>query len=66
MSRTIFELQTTNWINQTQIASTEIANTVELLRQNGVRHIGYYPDDFVHQHPNIDVIKPAFSVDDSR
>lgn len=66
LSRTIFELQTTNWINQTQIASTEIANTVELLRQNGVRHIGYYPDDFVHQHPNIDVIKPAFSVDDSR
>lgn len=66
LSRTIFELQTTNWINQTQIASTEIANTVELLRQNGVRHIGYYPDDFVHQHPSIEVIKPAFSVDERR
>lgn len=61
LSRTIFELQATNWLTQTPIPTEELANTVNLLKQYGVKHIGYYPDDFIQEHPDIEKLKPAFS-----
>lgn len=61
LSRTIFELQATNWLTQTRIPTAELVDTVELLKQHGVKHIGYYPDDFVHEHPDISMLSPAFS-----
>lgn len=61
LSRTIFELQTTNWLTQTPIPTEELANTIKLLKQYGVKHIGYYPDDFIQEHPDISKLKHAFA-----
>lgn len=58
----VFELQTQDWRTQTPIPSEEIAGWVRLLKEEGIRHIGYYPDDFLQNHPEIDVIRPHFSI----
>lgn len=58
----VFELQTQDWRTQTPIPSVEIAEWIRLLREEGIKHIGYYPDDFIQSHPEISVIKPAFSI----
>lgn len=58
----VFELQTQDWRTQTPIPSAEIAEWVRLLREEGIKHIGYYPDDFIQNHPEISVIKPVFSI----
>ncbi|WP_252109263.1 MULTISPECIES: poly-beta-1,6-N-acetyl-D-glucosamine N-deacetylase PgaB [unclassified Halomonas] len=57
----VFELQTQDWRTQTPIPSEEIAEWIRILREEGIQHIGYYPDDFHENHPNIDVIRPYFS-----
>ncbi|OTG90307.1 poly-beta-1,6-N-acetyl-D-glucosamine N-deacetylase PgaB [Acinetobacter sp. ANC 3813] len=61
LSRTIFELQVTDWHHQTQISDAELQDTISLLKQHGVRHIGYYPDDFVQNHPSAQQLKTAFA-----
>jgi poly-beta-1,6-N-acetyl-D-glucosamine N-deacetylase PgaB len=61
LSRTIFELQVTDWHHQKQISDEELQDTITLLKQHGVRHIGYYPDDFVQNHPNAQQLKTAFA-----
>lgn len=63
LSRTIFELQATDWRTNQKIASSELVDTIQLLQQHGVKHIGYYPDDFVQSHPDAAQIKPAFQLD---
>ncbi|WGI23827.1 poly-beta-1,6-N-acetyl-D-glucosamine N-deacetylase PgaB [Halomonas alkaliantarctica] len=57
----VFELQTQNWNTQTPIPSKEIAEWVRILREEGIKHIGYYPDNFIENHPDINVMRPVFS-----
>lgn len=61
LDRTIFELQTINWKDNSKISSQEIAETMHFLEQQGVKHLGYYPDDFVEQHPHASMLKSVFS-----
>ena len=63
LDRTIFELQAINWKNNQKISSSELAETMQLLKQHGVKHFGYYPDDFVQQHPHAAALNPVFSPD---
>lgn len=58
----VFELQTQDWRTQTPIPSEELARWVRLLREEGIQHIGYYPDDFIQNHPDLSVLRPAFSI----
>lgn len=58
----VFELQTQDWRTQTPVSSEELARWVRLLREEGIQHIGYYPDDFLQNHPNLSVLRPAFSI----
>ncbi|WP_422102192.1 poly-beta-1,6-N-acetyl-D-glucosamine N-deacetylase PgaB [Vreelandella sp.] len=58
----VFELQAQNWHTQTPIPSEEMARWVRILREEGIQHIGYYPDDFHSNHPDIQVMRPVFSV----
>ena len=58
----VFELQAQNWHTQTPIPSKEMAQWVRILREEGIKHIGYYPDDFHNNHPDINVMRPVFSI----
>lgn len=64
LDRTIFELQAVNWINNQKISTQEITETIQFLKQHGVKHIGYYPDDFVNEHPQPSKLKSAFLTGD--
>ncbi|CAB1210337.1 poly-beta-1,6-N-acetyl-D-glucosamine N-deacetylase PgaB [Acinetobacter bouvetii] len=64
LDRTIFELQAVNWINNQKLFTEEIIETIKFLEKHGVKHIGYYPDDFVDEHPQPSKLKSAFLTDD--
>lgn len=63
-NKVLFELQTLDWSKQgkhTPIPASQLAEWMEQLQMSGARHFGYYPDDFLNNHPNLKVIRPAFS-----
>ncbi|NNH87911.1 poly-beta-1,6-N-acetyl-D-glucosamine N-deacetylase PgaB [Acinetobacter sp. ANC 4279] len=64
LDRTIFELQAVNWKNNQKLSTQEIIETIQFLEKHGVKHIGYYPDDFVNEHPQPSRLKSAFLIDD--
>ena len=61
LSHTIFELQAVDWNTQKKIPDKELQQSMKLLEQHGVQHIGYYPDDFADAHPGAGQLKRAFS-----
>ncbi|WP_024302550.1 poly-beta-1,6-N-acetyl-D-glucosamine N-deacetylase PgaB [Pseudogulbenkiania sp. MAI-1] len=59
MNKVVFELQATDWRNNQQIPSKELADTIRTLYGWGVRHVGYYPDNLHRDHPDPAVLKPV-------
>lgn len=62
LSRTIFELQAVDWNKNQPIDAQDIFKTIKFLRQQGVQHLGYYPDNYMNQTPDANVIKSAFQL----
>lgn len=62
--RVLFELQTMDWSkdgNHQQISSQRLTDWMYQLQISGARHFGYYPDDFLVNHPDLKTIRPGFS-----
>lgn len=66
INRTVFELQATNWRTNEKIPSQEIADTIAKLYSLGVKHIAYYPDDPIQDHPDPAVLRPVFDSKSSK
>ena len=67
LQHTIFELQSVDWRLQMQnlaraVPADEFAGQVRLLSGLGVKHLGYYPEDFVANTPDVEKIAPDFSL----
>jgi poly-beta-1,6-N-acetyl-D-glucosamine N-deacetylase len=67
LRKTVFELQSVDWRNQSLGASRDIpsetlAGEMDLLERLGALNLAYYPDDFLHDQPRAAVIHPAFSL----
>jgi biofilm PGA synthesis lipoprotein PgaB len=62
--RTIFELQTVNWQHADPIDSERLRQTMRWLQSLGVRHLGYYPDDFISDQPKFDELRHGISLAD--
>ncbi|MDR3210584.1 MAG: poly-beta-1,6-N-acetyl-D-glucosamine N-deacetylase PgaB [Planctomycetota bacterium] len=62
--KTVFELQAIDWRQGDggPISSEELAEQMILLQKEGIGNIGYYPDNPITQHPDVNVIYPAFSL----
>ncbi len=60
ITRTVFELQATNWRTNEKIPSQEIADTIAKLYSLGVKHIAYYPDDPIQDHPDPAILRAVF------
>lgn len=60
---TLFELQSVDWRTADPVPASRLADWMRLLQRRGAIHFGYYPDDFILGHPELDVIRPAFSVE---
>ncbi|WP_326494609.1 poly-beta-1,6-N-acetyl-D-glucosamine N-deacetylase PgaB, partial [Acinetobacter baumannii] len=63
LKKTIFELQARDWNRRQQnaIPDQQLADWMRLLRLNGVKNYGYYPDDFINNQPDISRIRPRRS-----
>lgn len=64
LERTIFELQTVDWRNRTAVPATRLQQQMRRLRASGVKHLAYYPDDFINNRPALEQIRAAFSLAD--
>jgi len=62
LDKTVFELQSVNWKKSTPVPAETLAEQMRILLLNGARHYGYYPDDFIQDRPNIETLRPVFSL----
>ena len=67
LNRTVFELQARDWRSLPghedgqPIDTKVIAGWMQRLQLRGARNFGYYPDDFLLNHPVLEEIRPAIS-----
>jgi biofilm PGA synthesis lipoprotein PgaB len=59
--RTVFELQARDWRTGQPVPDAQLAQQAALLRQLGVRHLAYYPDDFKAGLPALPTARAHFS-----
>ncbi|MDB4470779.1 poly-beta-1,6-N-acetyl-D-glucosamine N-deacetylase PgaB [Deltaproteobacteria bacterium] len=63
LDKTIFELQAIDWsAEHRKIPTGVLARQMGLLLQNGAVSFGYYPDEFVADHPNLEGLREAISL----
>jgi poly-beta-1,6-N-acetyl-D-glucosamine N-deacetylase len=60
--KVLFELQGTDWRTKTAVPGNTLAQQMRLLKLNGVRSLGYYPDDFIQDQPALDEVKLELSL----
>jgi biofilm PGA synthesis lipoprotein PgaB len=60
--RTVFQLQTVDWSNSVPLDSNDLRQKFRWLQSLGVRHLGYYPDDFITGHPRLDDVRLGLSL----
>jgi biofilm PGA synthesis lipoprotein PgaB len=59
---TVFELQARDWRTGQPVPDAELTRQWTLLHRAGVRHLGYYPDDFLNDQPSLETVRRAISV----
>jgi len=64
-NKTLFELQSVDWRTSSPIPNDTLASQFNLLMRLGVKHIGYYPDNFLDQHPSLHTIRSSISLNTS-
>ena len=60
--RVVFELQAYDWRKGQPVTDETLRRQMRLLQVLGVRHYGYYPEDFVAGRPDITRIRPFLSL----
>lgn len=63
IDKMVFELQAVDWKTQKDIPMKTFSDQFKLLKKMGVKHIGYYPDNVFHDHPQIESMKSFFPVE---
>lgn len=61
LEKTLFELQTVDWRTRRPIPGGTLRAQTRMLRAAGVRHLGYYPDDFLRDLPALPDAREAMS-----
>jgi len=62
LDRTVFELAAVDWRDHGRpVPESVLGARMRLLQAQGVRHIGYYPDNFITGHPALEAIRPYIS-----
>lgn len=64
IKKTIFEVQSFDWASKQPIQDAVLVEQLSLLLRNDAQHIGYYADDFIHNQPNVEKIRPYMSARD--
>ena len=63
LARTVFELQAVDWRGGASrpVPAPKLRTQLRMLARLGVRHMGWYPDDFIRNQPEADVVRDAIS-----
>lgn len=61
-NKTLFELQSVDWRTSTPIPNDTLASQFRLLMRLGVKHLGYYPDNFLEHHPSLHTVRSNISL----
>ena len=64
LDKTVFELQSRDWRKtgeHADISGEQLAHWMRQLKLSGAKNYGYYPDDFINDHPEMSAIRPTFS-----
>lgn len=62
LDKTVFELQSVDWRKPEPLDSAILARHMRLLLRNGAANFGYYPEDFIRGHPDLEAVIPAISL----
>ena len=62
LRKTVFELQATDWRTGRPVPTATLATQMERLQRLGAVNFGYYPDDFLQDHPALARVKPGISL----
>jgi biofilm PGA synthesis lipoprotein PgaB len=62
IDKTIFEIQTVDWRTGRRIDAHEIETTLRALQSLGIRHLAYYPDDFIEGEPALAPLRRGISL----
>ncbi len=63
LDKMVFELQTVDWEKQQDIPMAIFNEQFQLLKKQGAKHIGYYPDNQYRDQPKLEELKKYFAVD---
>ncbi|ACV26592.1 poly-beta-1,6-N-acetyl-D-glucosamine N-deacetylase PgaB [Kangiella koreensis] len=61
-NKVVLELQTVDWRTQSKIKEKILLEQMELFMRQGFIHFGYYPDDFINDHPRLNTIIKGISL----
>jgi poly-beta-1,6-N-acetyl-D-glucosamine N-deacetylase len=61
LQKTVFELQARDWKTKRAIDTKVLKQQMQILNNSGARHVGYYPDDFLNNQPEMEAIRPYIS-----
>jgi poly-beta-1,6-N-acetyl-D-glucosamine N-deacetylase len=61
LKKTVFELQASNWKTKRPIDTSVLIQQLQVLTEAGAVHVGYYPDDFLKNQPEMELIRPYIS-----
>ena len=62
LDKVLFEFQAVNWRTQKPIPESELIDWMKLLQKNHIYSYGYYPDNFLTNQPDMNKMRPYFSV----
>lgn len=51
LKKSLFELQSYDWNRKKTVPTTELVEQMRFLQRHGAINFGYYPDDFIDNHP---------------
>lgn len=63
LRKTVFELQSIKWSPDNKLPTRLLTNQMRMLQGLGAVNFGYYPDDFVTDHPKLMDIKSGISLE---
>jgi len=62
LKKTIFELQAYDWRRNRPVPVETLVAQLELLQAQNAMQLGYYPDDFIRNHPPLERIRLGISL----
>lgn len=62
LSKVLFELQAVDWEKKQPIPDSVLVEQIQFLLQNGINKVGYYPDTFHKNEPDLEQIRAVFSL----